>query len=70
MLPGGGAADAAVAKAAAALHPDAILLADTSAKGPAPLLAGPDGVPIVDSQPLPTKAGPDRTRAKPRFTYT
>ena len=47
VLPGGGAADAATAAAAAALHPDAILLADTSAKGPTPVLAGPDGVPII-----------------------
>ncbi|HEY6810154.1 MAG TPA: hypothetical protein VIZ70_03425, partial [Propionibacteriaceae bacterium] len=47
VLPAGGTADAATAKAVAALHPDAILLADTSAKGPTPLLAGPDQVPIV-----------------------
>jgi len=46
-LPAGGTGDAATAKAAAALHPDAILLADTSAKGLTPLLAGPDQVPIV-----------------------
>ena len=58
VLPGGGAADAAVAKAAAALHPDAILLADTSAKGPAPLLAGPDGVPIVRFAAAANKGGP------------
>jgi hypothetical protein len=47
VLPAGGTADAATAKAAAALRPNAILLADTSAKGPTPLLAGPDQVPIV-----------------------
>jgi len=47
VLPAGGTADAATAKAAAALQPDAILLADTSAKGATPLLAGPDQVPIV-----------------------
>jgi Family of unknown function (DUF6049) len=47
VLPAGGTADAATAKAAAALNPDAILLADTSAKGPTPLLAGPNDVPIV-----------------------
>jgi hypothetical protein len=47
VLPAGGNADAATAKAAAALQPDAIVLADTSAKGPTPLLAGPDQVPIV-----------------------
>jgi hypothetical protein len=47
VLPAGGTADADTAKAAAALQPDAILLADTSAKGPSPLLAGPNGVPIV-----------------------
>jgi hypothetical protein len=47
VLPAGGSADAATAKAAAALQPHAILLADTSARGPAPLLAGPNGVPIV-----------------------
>jgi hypothetical protein len=47
VLPAGGTADADTAKAAAALQPDAILLADTSAKGPSPLLTGPDGVPIV-----------------------
>jgi hypothetical protein len=47
VLPAGGTADAATAKAAAALRPNAILLADTSASGPAPLLAGPDQVPIV-----------------------
>jgi hypothetical protein len=46
VLPVGGAADAATAKAAAALRPSAIVLADTSAKGPTPLLAGPDQVPI------------------------
>ena len=47
VLPAGGTADAATAKAAAALQPDAIVLADTSARGPTPLLAGPDQVPIV-----------------------
>jgi hypothetical protein len=47
VLPAGGTADAATAKAAAALHPAAILLADTSAQGETPLLAGPDEVPIV-----------------------
>jgi hypothetical protein len=47
VLPAGGAADAATANAAAALRPDAILLADTSARGPTPLLAGPNQVPIV-----------------------
>ena len=47
VLPPGGTADAVTAKAAAALQPDAIVLADTSAKGPTPLLAGPDQVPIV-----------------------
>jgi len=47
VLPAGGTADAATAEAAAALNPDAILLADTSAKGATPLLAGPDDVPIV-----------------------
>jgi hypothetical protein len=47
VLPAGGTADAATAKAAAALQPDAIVLADTSAKGTTPLLAGPDQVPIV-----------------------
>jgi hypothetical protein len=47
VLPAGGTADAATASAAAALRPDAILLADTSARGPAPLLAGPDQVRIV-----------------------
>jgi hypothetical protein len=47
VLPAGGNADAATAKAAAALQPAAIVLADTSAKGPTPLLAGPDQVPIV-----------------------
>jgi hypothetical protein len=58
VLPGGGAADAAVAKAAAALHPDAILLADTSARGPAPVLAGPDGVPIIRFAAAANKGGP------------
>ena len=47
VLPAGGTADADTAEAAAALQPDAILLADTSAKGPSPLLAGPNGVPII-----------------------
>jgi hypothetical protein len=47
VLPAGGTADADTAEAAAGLQPDAILLADTSAKGPSPLLAGPNGVPIV-----------------------
>jgi hypothetical protein len=47
VLPAGGTADAATANAAAALRPDAILLADTSARGPTPLLAGPNQVPIV-----------------------
>ena len=47
VLPAGGTADAATAKAAAALRPSAILLADTSAIDPAPLLAGPNQVPIV-----------------------
>jgi hypothetical protein len=47
VLPPGGTADAATAKAAAAQQPEAIVLADTSARGPTPLLAGPDQVPIV-----------------------
>jgi hypothetical protein len=47
VLPAAGTADAETAKAAAALHPEAILLADTSAKGATPVLAGPDQVPIV-----------------------
>ena len=59
ILPGGGAADEAVAKAAAALHPAAILLADTSARGPAtPVLAGPDGVPIIRFTAAANKGGP------------
>ena len=58
VLPAGGAADAAIAKAAAALHPKAILLADTSAKGPAPLLAGPDQVPIIRFAAAANKGGP------------
>jgi len=58
VLPGGGAADVAVAEAAAALHPDAIVLADTSAKAAAPLLAGPDGVPIVRFAAAANKGGP------------
>ena len=57
-LPGGGAADAAIAEAAAALHPQAILLADTSADGPTPLLAGPDQVPIVRFAAASSKGGP------------
>jgi hypothetical protein len=47
VLPPGGTADEATAKAAADLNPKAIVLADTSAKGRTPLLAGPNGVPIV-----------------------
>jgi hypothetical protein len=47
VLPAGGTADAATAEAAAALQPTAVLIADTSARGPAPLLAGPNQVPIV-----------------------
>ncbi len=58
VLPHAGAADAAVAKAAAALHPAAILLADTSAKGPTPLLAGPDQVPIIRFAASATDGGP------------
>jgi hypothetical protein len=58
VLPAGGAADAAIAKAAAALHPKAILLADTSANGPAPLLAGPDQVPIIRFAAAANKGGP------------
>jgi hypothetical protein len=59
ILPGGGAADEAAAKAAAALHPAAILLADTSARGPAtPVLAGPDGVPIIRFTAAANKGGP------------
>ena len=58
VLPAGGAADAAIAEAAAALHPEAILLADTSAKGPAPLLAGPDQVPIIRFAAAAARGGP------------
>jgi hypothetical protein len=47
VLPARGAADAATVDAAAALHPEAILLADTSAQGERPVLAGPDGIPII-----------------------
>ena len=47
VLPAGGTADAATAEAAVALQPTAVLIADTSARGPAPLLAGPNQVPIV-----------------------
>jgi hypothetical protein len=58
VLPAGGAADAAIAEAAAALHPKAILLADTSAKGPSPLLAGPDQVPIIRFAAAANRGGP------------
>jgi hypothetical protein len=58
VLPAGGAADAAIAEAAAALHPEAILLADTSAKGPAPLLAGPEQVPIIRFAAAAARGGP------------
>jgi hypothetical protein len=47
VLPAGGAVDAAMVKAAAALHPKAIVTADTSTAAGAPLLAGPDGIPLV-----------------------
>jgi hypothetical protein len=47
VLPPGGTADEATARAVADLNPAAILLADTSAKGPTPVLAGPNDVPIV-----------------------
>lgn len=58
VLPPGGTADADTAEAAAALQPDAILLADTSAKGPTPLLAGPDHVPIVTFAKTAQRGGP------------
>jgi Family of unknown function (DUF6049) len=58
VLPAGGTADADTATAAAALRPDAIMLADTSAKGPTPLLAGPDNVPIVTFAKTPLRGGP------------
>jgi hypothetical protein len=58
VLPAGGAADEATAETAAALHPDAILLADTSARGPAPVLAGPDGVPIIRFAAATSQGGP------------
>jgi hypothetical protein len=58
VLPAGGTADAATAKAAAALRPDAIVLADTSARGPTPLLAGPDQVPIVRFTKAAQRGGP------------
>ena len=58
VLPAGGTADAATAKAAAALQPDAIVLADTSARGPTPLLAGPDQVPIVRFTKAAQRGGP------------
>ena len=58
VFPAGGAADAAIAEAAAAVHPKAILLADTSAKGPTPLLAGPDQVPIIRFAAAANKGGP------------
>jgi hypothetical protein len=58
VLPAGGNADAATAKAAAALQPAAIVLADTSAKGPTPLLAGPDQVPIVRYSKAAQSGGP------------
>jgi hypothetical protein len=67
VLPAGGAADPAIAKAAAALHPTAILLADTSARGPAPVLAGPDGVPIIRFAAAASKGGPG---PDPRITET
>ena len=58
VLPAGGAADAVTAKAAADVHPEAILLADTSARGPAPVLAGPDGVPIIRFAAAANNGGP------------
>jgi hypothetical protein len=58
VLPAGGSADAATANAAAALRPRAILLADTSATGPAPLLAGPNQVPIVRYAKAAENGGP------------
>jgi Family of unknown function (DUF6049) len=58
VLPAGGTADAATAKAAAALHPAAILLADTSAQGETPVLTGPDGVSIVSFAKAAKGGGP------------
>ena len=69
VLPAGGTADADTAKAAAALQPDAILLADTSAKGPSPLLAGPNGVPIVRFAKGTQGGGPGPIRATPQSTF-
>ena len=47
------------------MHPKAILLADTSAKGPTPLLAGPDQVPIIRFAAAAIKAGLGRIRTTP-----
>jgi hypothetical protein len=58
VLPAGGIADEATATAAAALQPSAILLADTSARGEAPLLAGPNQVPIVSYARAAEDGGP------------
>jgi hypothetical protein len=58
VLPAGGNADEATAMAAATLQPKAILLADTSARGQAPLLAGPNQVPIVSYARAAEDGGP------------
>jgi hypothetical protein len=58
VLPAGGTADEDTATAAAALQPDAVMLADTSAKGPTPLLAGPNNVPIVTFAKTIQRGGP------------
>jgi len=47
VLPGGGYADPATLLAAQQLEPSAVVLSDESARGDAPLLQHPSGVPVV-----------------------
>lgn len=64
VLPAGGRADAATVAVAEGLKPKAILLSESSARGPSALLAGPGTVPIVSysATALDGGPGPDPTR--------
>ncbi len=58
VLPTGGRADLATVEAASELHPRAIVLSDRSAAGPAPLLTGPGGAPIISASTVISDGGP------------
>ena len=58
VLPTGGLANGDTVAAAAALEPTAIVLSESSTRGDAPLLSGPDDTPVVSFSSTTAEGGP------------